>query len=331
MTMRTVWPKHRAGLLSAVLIGAVACSPASAQEVTDPGDTVRVMSWNISDDAFFVEKQAFRSILLWADPDIVLLDEVAPTAPINELKGHLAALRPGEKETWSIDVGGSGGRQRDLIATRWELTPLPEFFSNVPYPETDRRRLSDMMSQADRDEPDWSMEGGIPVNGAVIRRGKRSLLAVIADLQCCGDDPESWQELRRRVEARTIRSLIRKVLETHPVDGVVFAGDFNLVDSTFPMALLLGPFPQPNSGLIPAELYQPNRDAPWTWDGRGTPFPSGTLDYQFYSPYGLKMQAGFILDAEGSSPEQRRRFGLEENTSTLTGRHRPLIVQYGWN
>ncbi|MGA8204272.1 MAG: endonuclease/exonuclease/phosphatase family protein [Woeseiaceae bacterium] len=323
--------KHRTGLLLAVGIGAIAGNSASSQELAASDASFRVISWNISDDAFVSEKQAFRSILRWANPDVVLLDEVGPTADTEVLRSHLAALRPGEKETWSIDVGRSGGRQRDLIATRWDITPLSEFFSNVPYPENDRRRLSGMMSPEDREEPDWSMDGGIPVNGAIIRIGNRSLLAVIADLQCCGSGPESWQELRRRVEARTIRTLIRKVLETHSVDGVIFAGDFNLVNSTFPMALLLGPYPGPHSGLVPAELYLPNRDVSWTWDGRGTPFPSNTLDYQLYCPFGLDMHSGFVVDAEESSPEQRQRFGLEENTSKLTGRHRPLVVEYSWD
>ena len=43
----------------------------------------------------------------------------------------------------------------------------------------------------------------------------------------------------------------------------------------------------------------------WTWDGRGTPFPSNTLDYQLYGPQGLEMRSGLILDTEGLTAEKR--------------------------
>lgn len=319
------------GPVLVILLGVFASNPTVSDEVPVTDTRIRIMSWNISDDAFVSQKRAFRLIMQWANPDIVLLDEVAPSANTEELMNHLAALRPGEDETWNVSVGVSGGRQRTLIATRESLTPLPEFLLKVPYLEADQRKILDGMSSRDLENPNWSMDGGIPVNGAIIQVGDRRLLTVIADLQCCGEDPESWQELRRRVEAREIRSLIREVLETNAVDGVVFAGDFNMVNSTFPMALLLGPYPKPHSSLIPAEIYHSNGDVSWTWDGRGMPFPSNTLDYQLYSPHGLKIHSGSILDAEGSPSELRQQFELEANTSSLTGRHRPLVVEYSWN
>jgi hypothetical protein len=137
---------------------------------------------------------------------------------------------------------------------------------------------------------------------------------VITDLQCCGDTPESWQEFRRRVEAREIRRLIRQVLERTHVDGIVFAGDFNLVNGSFALSLLTGPYRPPDAGLIPAELYHSDGSSTWTWDGRETPFPSGTLDFQLYSPRSLEMHSGYILDTE----------------SPRTGRHRPLVAEYAW-
>ncbi len=313
-----------------ILASAFANVSGVADELPMANDGIRILSWNISDDAFVSEQQAFQSLLLWANPDVVLLDEVDPLADPEDLVKALAALRPGEDETWIIDVGKSGGRQRRLIASRTQQEPLPEFSSIVPYPEADKRQILDGMPPEDRANVDWSMEGGIPVNGAVIRIGNRRLLAVVADLQCCGDSPESWQELRRRVEAREIRRLIRQVIEKSSVDGVVFAGDFNMVNSTFPMALLTGPYPLPHSGLIPAELYHSDGDSTWTWDGRRTPFPSNTLDYQLYGPHSLKMHSGLILDTEAISPVLREQLRLGINASTRTGRHRPLVVEYHW-
>lgn len=289
------------------------------------------MSWNVSDDAFVSEQRVFRSLLLWADPDVVLLDEVAPSASDEQLKKSLVALRPGEKETWKINIGVSGGRQRCVVASRAPQETLLEFASIVPYPDAERRYLLAHMSSEDRAYSAYSMDGGIPVNGAIIVAGGRRLLTVIADLQCCGNGQNSWQEYRRRAEAREIRRLIRQVLQRTSVDGILIAGDFNLVNGSAPLVVLSGPYSSTHAGMIAAELYHPDGSTTWTWDGRRTPFPSSTLDYQLYGPQGLMMRSGFILDTERLPLEALERHGLESGASARTGRHRPLVVEYGWN
>lgn len=310
----------------------VGASPGHADDVT-PADSegIRILSWNISNDAFVSEPKAFESMLRWAEPDVLLLDEVHPTADPGVLTETLAAISPEGDSAWHVDVGVSGGRQRGLVASRARLERLPEFSSILPYPEADARLILDAMSEKERADPDLSMLGGIPVNGVVVHIGARTLLVVVADLQCCGDGPTSWQEHRRRVEAREIRQLIHQVLERISVDGVILAGDFNMVNSTFPMAILTGPYPQPHSGMIPAELYHTDGSTTWTWDGRRTPFPSNTLDYQLYSPAGLAVASGFILDSEGLPSDTRERLGVHLDASTRLSRHRPLLVEYRWN
>lgn len=317
--------------MTLVILGiAFASAFANADGSRATAGAVRVLSWNISGKAFVTEPQAFRALLAWADPDVVLLDEVLPSVDPEVLVDVLETLRPAEDEAWHVVVGASGGRQRGLIASRAPQEALSEFASIVPYPDADKRLILGKMTPHERANPGWSMDGGIPVNGAIIRMGDRRLLVVIADLQCCGDSPEGWQEIRRRVEAREIRRLIGRVLESHPVDGVVFAGDFNMVNSTLPMALLTGAYPEPHSGLIPAELYHSDGTTTWTWDGRGTPFPSNSLDYQLYGPLGLKVLSGLILDTERVPHAILDRFGLETDSSMRPGRHRPLVVEYGW-
>jgi len=299
-------------------------------ELAAGDENFRVLSWNISGDAFVTEPSDFRSLLRWGDPDVVLLDEVSPSADPSELKKAITGLRPGNDNVWNINFGTSGGRQRTVIGSRVRQEILPEFSAIVPYPDEGRQRLLATVSPEKRNRVIQSMNDGIPVNGAVILIGDKRLLVLIADLQCCGDGPESWEELRRRVEASEIRRLIGQVLERTTVDGIVFAGDFNLVESTFAMALLTGPYPLPHSGLIPAELYHPDGATTWTWDGRGTPFPSDTLDYQLYGPWGLTMRSGFILDTEGLPPEVLEKHVLESSTVGRTGSHRPLVVEYSW-
>lgn len=302
-----------------------------AEELAASDKTFRILSWNISGDAFVAEQSEFRSLLRWGDPDVVLLDEVDPSADPSELMLAITGLRPGNDNVWSVNFGTSGGRQRTVIASRSQQEMLPEFLAIVPYPDEGRHRILAAVAPDRRTKEIQSMDNGIPINGAVILIDDQRLLVVIADLQCCGDGPDSWEELRRRVEADEIRRLIGQILKRVAVDGIVFAGDFNLVESTFPMGLLTGPYPLPHLSLIPAELYHPDGVATWTWDGRGTPFPSDTLDYQLYGPRGLTKRSGFILDTEGLPPETLQKYELESDTVARTGEHRPLVVEYGWN
>ncbi len=312
------------------LVLAFTSSPTLADEAQVADEGIRILSWNISDDAFVREHEAFRSLLQWAGADIVLLDEVAPSAA-SGVPLALAGLRSGKDAAWNISVGASGGRQRCVIASRAPLKTLPEFSSIIHYAEADKHYILEHMSKAERLNSDHSMEHGIPVNAAIILTGGKRLLTLLVDLQCCGNDPTSWQEYRRRIEAREIRRLIRQVLERTAVDGVVVAGDINLVNGPTPLVYLTGPYRPPHAGLISAEFYHPDGTSNWTWDGRGMPFPSGILDFQLYSPQSLEMRSGLILDTETLSRETLEQNGLESSTSKRTGRHRPLLAEYGWN
>ena len=288
------------------------------------------MSWNISDDAFVSRPTEFSSLLRRADPDVLLLDEVAPAADVEKLRNVLDGLQAGDEAGWHINYGVSGGRQRGVIASRMALEALPEFLSTIPYPENAGQHISKRMSEHDRARTIWTMEGGIPVNGAVVLMGNRRLLVVVADLQCCGDGPGSWQEYRRRIEMQEIRRLIRQVIARTQVDGVIVAGDFNLIHSAIPLVILAGPYEGAHPGLIPAEIYHLDGSTSWTWDGRGTPYPSRALDFQLYSPRSLTVRQGLILDSEDFPAEELEQYGLQPGTSGLLSDHRPLVVEYAW-
>jgi hypothetical protein len=305
-------------------------SSSAANEQRASDDSFRVLSWNISGGAFVSEQADFDSILRWSNPDVVLLDEVLPMVDENELVKSLDTLNTGAKEAWTVNTSASGGRQRCVVASRAPQESLPEFSSIIPYPDEDRRYLLEHMSEKENSYPYYNMDGGIPVNAAIILVGGQRLLTVITDLQCCGNDQDSWQEYRRRAEAREIRRLIRQVLQRTSVDGILIAGDFNLVNGPMPLVILSGPYSADHGGLISAEIYQHDNSASWTWDGEGTPFPSGTLDFQLYDSQELVMHSGFILDTENLPPEVLEQHSLESELLGRTGRHRPLLVEYGW-
>jgi endonuclease/exonuclease/phosphatase (EEP) superfamily protein YafD len=172
------------------------------------------------------------------------------------------------------------------------------------------------------------MAGGIPVNGAIVTTGGHRLLVVVVDLQCCGGAEDDWQEDRRQVEAREIRKLINQVLALRKVDATIIAGDLNTVGTRVPVELLLGLNKDQRPGLSEAEILHFGGQANWTWDGRGTPFPSSILDYQLYDASGLQIQEAYVFDTEDLDPQALETLGLQAGDSNQLSRHRPLVVEY---
>jgi len=291
---------------------------------------VRILAWNISDDAFVRNPDAFAALVQRAGADVLLLDEVAPSTNEAQLREALVELAPEDGNGWYIDFGTSGGRQRGVVASRMPLERVPEFADMVLYPERDRQRLRERMIDAKQFRPNYSMDGGIPVHAVIVLAGERRLLVVATDLQCCGDDPGGWQEDRRRVEAAEIRQRIRQVLERTSVDGIVVAGDFNAVSTPLPLILASGPYPPPHAGLIAAELRHLDGLETWTNAPRGNRFPNQALDFMLYSPQTLELRDGYVLDTADLAPEELDRLGLEPESARNLSSHRPLVGEFVW-
>jgi hypothetical protein len=289
-----------------------------------------VFSWNLSSDAFVKDPAAFRGLVGQSRANVLLLDEVSPSTNAQQIRSALAGASAGQAD-WHIDFGVSGGRQRGVIVSRWPLERLAEFSDIVPYPAADRRRLGELMAAAGPVDPLYSMEGGIPMNGAVAIVGQRRLLIVTADLQCCGGDPASWQEDRRRVEASEIRRRVRQVLDRIAVDGIVVAGDFNLVSTPLPLVIASGPYRLPHAGLLVAELRHLDGAEVWTWDGRGTAFPSRPMDFVLYSPHAFALREGYVLDTADLPPSELERLGLKPDSAARLSAHRPLVAEFVWH
>lgn len=334
-SLGNVWA---AALVCALLsLAATACQnvrapgapPATDGSPAQPADLVRVLSWNVSDDAFVRQPAAFRALVRRANADILLLDEVSPSPTEAQLREALPALASAG-DAWYIDIGTSGGRQRNVVASTLPLERVPEFASVVPYPPGDRDRLQARMAAEGEGGPHYSMDGGIPVNGAIVLAGTRRLLVVSTDLQCCGTDPDSWQEERRQVETRELRRRVEQVLTRTRIDGVIVAGDFNLVNTPLPLTILSGPYPAPHAGLIAPDLRHLDGAETWTWDGRGTPFPSRPMDFVLYGPHALTLREGYILDSADLSASELERLGLQPESAGRLSSHRPVVVQFGW-
>jgi hypothetical protein len=314
-------------LSCAVLFGGralTAHSPAGA------AGTLRVFSWNLSSDAFVQDPATFRALVRQARADVLLLDEVSPSTNPEQIRAALAGGPADTPQAWHIDFGASGGRQRGVIVSRLPVERLPEFSDIVPYPTAERRRLDQRMAAAGQAHPAFSMDGGVPVNGVVVLAGTRRLLVVTMDLQCCGDGPASWQEERRHVEAAEVRRRVRQVLDRTRVDGLIVAGDLNLVSTPVPLIILSGPYDAPHHGLIAAELKHPDGSDRWTWDGTGTRFPSRPIDVILYGPRGVDLRQGYVLDAGDLQQAELTGLDLRPEAANRLSAHRPVVAEFAW-
>ena len=306
------------------------CGQANASQSQADDRTLRIVSWNIAGDAFVTHEEFFLAIIRHSRPDVLVLTEVHPSADAAQLKETLAGIDSRDDRPWNVNFGTSGGRQRDVIASRMPIERTEEFSSIVPYPEKQRQRISTQMTGHNRSWDQFSMAGGIPVNGAIVVADGHRLLVVATDLQCCGGEINDWQEDRRQVEAREIRRLTNQALSKSRADAVIIAGDLNTVATPSPVLLLLGPYMVPHHGLLAAEIFHLDGESAWTWDGRGTPFQSSILDYQLYGPNGLQLHEAYIFDTEDLDADTLGALGLQADTSRQISPHRPLVVDYSW-
>lgn len=315
-----------------LLAGLCIAVPDARRQLPDPPAQggFRIFSWNLSSDAFVQDPATFRALVLQARADILLLDEVAPTTNATQIRAALAGATPGPTDAWHVEYGESGGRQRGVVVSRLPLERVPELSGLVPYPDAERRQLLARMIAANQNHAAFGMDGGIPVNGAIVAVGARRLLVVTSDLQCCGDGPGSWQEDRRRVEATEIRRRVGQVLARTRVDGVIVAGDFNVVATPLPLLIAAGPYAPPHAGLIAADLTHPDGEERWTWDGTGTPFPSRPMDFVLYGPNALVLRDGYVLDAADLPSSERARLGLQPEAANRLSAHRPLVTAFDW-
>ena len=94
---------------------------AQVQQSQADSHTFRLVSWNISGDSFMTHKESFRAIMRHTNPDVLVLDEVLPSVGAAQIQEVLSGIDPLDGRQWNVDFGTSGGRQRGVIASRWQI------------------------------------------------------------------------------------------------------------------------------------------------------------------------------------------------------------------
>jgi endonuclease/exonuclease/phosphatase (EEP) superfamily protein YafD len=323
MSARPLLRSTAAMLLAVALLLPTVAAAAPAWLPRHPDTTLRVLVWNVSRESFFENAAGFRRVLDAVSADLLMLDEMPGTTKAAAIARGLPRGEP----RWNVVYGSAGGRhQRPSLAARFELQPIIAFeqLGYDPAQAADWRRRAPAPLQARLED---TLDGGVPAVGAVFARDGRRVLAVGLDLQCCGDEAGSWEEERRVAEATAIRAALDATLAQGGIDAVLLGGDFNVVGGPAPLQVLQGD----GNGLPLQAVDVRHRDgvATWTWDGRGTPFPSSRIDYLLHSAALRPLQAQ-VFDTEGLSAAEQQALDLPAGLSATLSQHRPLVVDFTW-
>lgn len=293
------------------------------------GSDFRALVWNVSRERFFDQRDSYVAVLRAIDADLLIFDEMPGNRGADDVIAVLRELDSEGDADWQVAYGASGDNQRVVVATRGPVEPL-RAFQQLPYPPrfaTWMRRLP--LNPYQRERLEQNLAAGIGASAAEVRVDGRRILAMGVDLQCCGDRDDAWEERRRLVEARSLRSVLERVWSARKPDAVIVAGDFNAVRGLRPVNVLQGDEKRPQRRLAIADARHANGIDRWTWDGRGTPFPSRPIDFMLHSRSLRALQA-LVFDSESMSDSQRASFGFDAGLFRTLGEHRPVVVDFAW-
>ncbi|MHC5066483.1 MAG: endonuclease/exonuclease/phosphatase family protein, partial [Planctomycetota bacterium] len=242
----------------------------------------RALSWNTEQGGLFARRDAFVPLLESFDADLLFLQEIKGQEQVRDLGEWFGESLPGEGG-WHVLVAAEGGDLRSALVSRHPIEPV-----------------------------DLGLEkgsiGAERLAVGLVRMGERKLLALSLHLRCCGrkDSPE---DALRVDAAQQIRRALDGYLNEHAVDGVILAGDLNLVGSRAPLEILAG------AHLRIADPHRAGGKQMATWQDASGPFLPGRLDYLLYTPGRMRVEQGMVFEPTGTGHASD---------------HLPLIFDFSW-
>jgi hypothetical protein len=288
----------------------------------------RVVSWNVGRETIFEHPDHYGVILRALGPDLLILDEVAGGHSAGEVEALLNRMMPGD-QPWRAVYGVSGGSQRGVIATRGAAPVLVAPFDRpMEYPDSTRGIIPPDTTPAAQNWLRNRLESRVPATGAMVEIGGHRLLTVTMDLEAGGGAGGPADRLRR-IEALEIRQAIQAVQRGGGVDGVLIAGDMNLVGRTDPQELLTEDLDGPGRGLWTSRPLRLDDASAATWENPAEVFTPSRLDYVLYSQRTVGVVRRFIFRSGDLSPEWQARHGVTDATSSVTD-HLPVVTDLVW-
>ncbi len=304
----------------------------SPEEVVNPfarpaGTDFRVVLWNVYKLRLRQRPDGFVRVLRALDPDIILLSEVAVNASEHELDELFKRLA--EHDKWDLVLGTSGQMQRSIVAGRKD-TDAVDGFGLIEYPAAGREAaLEGDLGAQEETRVRRLIDGGVSATAADTKADDEHLLAIVADLTCCGR-AGGREDRIRQAEADAINARARLLLRGEHFRGVVIGGDLNLVASRKPLDDLRRALDLGGDDLAVAQPLSVDGGANYTWRQPGALFPPGRLDYVVYSRSTLEVVRALVVETEKLDERTRRRFAVEasDTDADISSDHLPVVVDF---
>jgi endonuclease/exonuclease/phosphatase family metal-dependent hydrolase len=273
-------------------------------------DGLRVVSWNGQYGALVSNPEPFLRCFSALRPDVILMQEMSNNTRPNVLARLMNTHLPLEDgREWTALMGQGGGDLHCAVLTHLPTDAVKEL-RIVPYP----------------DRPEQSLR----VAGVNVTWQNKRVLVCSVHLKCCGR-LGGREDAKRELEAATIHDLLKAVTKEYDVDGIVVAGDLNLVGGRHPLDRLAGKADVDGSPLAIAQPLQLDGTTNATWEDPSQPFVPGRLDYLLYSDASMSVMRQFVLDSRDLAPGWLQTLGIERTDTQDASDHLPLVVDLAWN
>ncbi|MCI0366405.1 MAG: endonuclease/exonuclease/phosphatase family protein [Phycisphaerales bacterium] len=291
-------------------VAATEDTPRATDPLARPASTsLRAMSWNAHLGAIFTNSEPFTRVFAALKPDVVLLQELTDDNSAQQVRAFLeSALPPVDRGAWNVAFGSGGGNLRCAVASTFPIQTC-ESLQLVAMP----------------DRPDRSVRA----IGAVIETAGKRLLVVSIHLKCCGRAGGD-EDAQREVEVQAIHQAIAAATAASTIDGIIIAGDYNLVGARDPLEMLASTLDRDRSALTPVQTLQLDGLSNATWSDPKQPFVPGRLDYLLYSDSSLRPVNSFAFDSQDLTPQWLTHHKVKGTDTTLASDHLPLVVDLAW-
>lgn len=297
----------------------------------DPDCRLRVVTWNVSHRTIRQLTQQANTVLESLDPDLILLNEISETMSLEEVEAMISGLPWGDGHTgWNLVYGQGGGEERCVIASRYPLRPVDDLLDldyplgllgSLPRDFRDPKTVEDMTA---------TIADKISTAGAIVEVGPFHILATSLSMQSKGFRTYGWEEFVRQVQAATIRSTVELVMARETPQGLIVAGDFNLVVTRVPLDMLRGARDFYPGDLAVATALQLDGRSNFTWSNPGSFFLPGRLDYLLYDDTTLQHLQSFAFDSADLSAGWLEHHGLTAQSVNEVSDHLPIVADFGW-
>jgi endonuclease/exonuclease/phosphatase family metal-dependent hydrolase len=260
-----------------------------------PAQGVRVMCANVLYSSPLTEPMAFKRVFDAIEPDVILYQEWF-RAERDKVEAWIEQYAGAD---WSLHFPNE--RAGVAIATRHPI-------------------LATYDEQVRLDGRDRSTR----VCAALIDTDAGELLAISVHLKCCGS-AGSEEDLTRIDQAQAINAFVNRVHATHPDAMVVIGGDYNLVGSRTPLAVMARGLGAQGDDLDPALTTVLGDPSVVTWVDEKSRFGPGRLDWLLYDDSRSELISALMLDTRVLSDGSLEAMGLERE-DTMASDHLPLVV-----